>query len=69
MLYDHAVKKNKEKIEKEAERKKKPKKKAPVPNKEPLVLQGFRKEFTEALNYVNVEQSKKINYDQMSINI
>lgn len=67
MLYEHALKKNKEKKEKEEERRKKPKKQVAVPNKEPLVLLGFKKEFTEALNCAQVqEQGNKVNYDQLS---
>jgi len=67
-LYGIAVKKNQEMKEKqEKEKNKKPAKTPPKPAIDPLVVQGFKKEFNNVISGMGLTEESKANYDQTSI--
>ena len=66
-LYEIAVQKNRERLAREEELKqKKANSKPKVASTDPLVVQGFMKEFMNAVANVGLVEGGKVNYKQMS---
>jgi len=68
-LYQLAVEKNEEKFKKMAEeaKQKKPKSEKKPPIEDPLVVQGFRKEFLSVISNFGLNEGSKSSYEQMKL--